>query len=368
LLGYWLLVRFLEGGRYNLLVFSGVAFGLAYMCRYAGAAFIGGTMLVLLLHRWDPRRKLTILSIFVISAAPFVVPCILRNAYLSGAALSRQWGWHVLHRDQIIAIGSALSSWLVPTELPIWVRVTVLGVALVVIATSLFRLAVIHRRAGMQLWKTEVGPVGTALLLAGSYEGLLFLTAFVFDPGLDMGIRMHAPAFVFVLLVAMQLLVRACQRAIGRADWSRVVYGGSIGILILSYASGGMLWMNTAKDKWLWYSTRQWRNIPEMVYLKSLNAVPIYSNAPDFVYYVIGNTHVYSLPKTHGATPIGNVAPEPNQQVASMLARLRKDRGVVVCFRCVDWRRTISDEELQRLDGLSLRAASTRAALYAPSD
>lgn len=106
-------------------------------------------------------------------------------------------------------------------------------------------------------------------------------------------------------------------------------------------------WWREARSDGLGYATPEWRDSPLLRYVRELPVgTPVYSNGPDAIYALTGIA-AKPLPDWPGGTAVAGVPLPP--PIAEMQDELSASGGVIVYFRGITWRSTLSEVELKRI-------------------
>jgi hypothetical protein len=121
-----------------------------------------------------------------------------------------------------------------------------------------------------------------------------------------------------------------------------------------------MTWLAVLFNQGVGFSNPAWLFSPTMDYVRAHKETPIYTNAPDPVFLLVG-TPAAMLPRH---TDPGSRRDNP--LYGSEMERIKKNGGIVVYFRTVTWRWYLpAENRLQAELGLSRIADLADGAVYA---
>lgn len=352
---------FLKTSVTSALLAAAFGFAIAFLTRYAGAAFIGtGALAILLFGPQSFRfrfRAATALS--VISALPMTV-WVLRSAAAGGTGMGREILFHPISRSDLWQALYTASAWLlIPVTAPDVLRFTAFGA----IALGVTYAVVERRRRSSEDSASEaLHPVGRVLALFVPVYGLFLVVSIsFFDANITLGDRILFPAHVALIVLAVKFLHDL-------ADRPRIA---RVGLLALTLLAGGHLIKSVevaaaANRSGLGLNSRMWHESDFLSHLESLPPdTPIYSNAPDAV-YLHAERAALSLPRSRFL-----MSDRPNAQFASEMEQLRdnlRDRcGIVAYFRQIGLSDVVPDEHSLRYElDLSVRRDDEQGVLLAP--
>jgi 4-amino-4-deoxy-L-arabinose transferase-like glycosyltransferase len=180
-------------------VAAGAWLGLAAIDRYAGAAFIAGAGVTLLVWDWQQRRAVRIVRLitFGVMACLPTALWFARNYFTTRHAHDRPFQPRGLGRDQLRAAIDAVSQWLLPNGLGLRMRAAwlVLVVALVVVAVR----RIPKRESTARDPQLETFGLLVALCVA-AYLGFVLVTMMFFDYEVNFDVRMMSPIYVLLVI------------------------------------------------------------------------------------------------------------------------------------------------------------------------
>lgn len=182
-----------------MLAAAGLMAGFSYLVRYAGVALIcSGGLWVLLTSGPTLRQRLIRLAVFALPIAACVGLALWRNHHLGGNVGGRPLEFHPAGYAEIRDVLKTLTRWLLPSE----IMIVPLIVCVVVAIAVMFRFG--PMLAGVVVDETLGRPQGPAagavLLYCLTYAGLLVVTRLLFDPVLQIGMRMLLPLQILIII------------------------------------------------------------------------------------------------------------------------------------------------------------------------
>ncbi len=271
----------------NWLIASGLVVSVAYLTRYAALALIATILLSLLILHHEWRTRLNRSAIFLASALPLMLAWSIRNKIAGGSITNRSAGWHPITvenanlgmrefslfimpveqwRQALNKIPGFYSSLLIVIALGLLVWVGVKGLRYFFQPTSAPRLPLI--------------PFVNALYIFGYFSSLA-VTMTIFDPATKFQLRIVAPLFVPLLLLAVfagawlarkQFAAKALIAVLALFFLGLFFYGQKQAADELSL--GGQL-----------YASYRWYDSTILAQVRALPAgVTIHTNQPEAVY------------------------------------------------------------------------------------
>lgn len=355
--------HFWHKNNFLFLLLAGILFGSSYMCRYSGIPFVLSVVISLLSD--NRKNNISRLKNTVVFFIPFLVLAslwMIRNYAMQEIVLGRKIGLYGINAEQIRSIGSTLSSWLLPVNMPDLLRLIVLCTILLVLTHKFIYLVAqkIKDKRLLPIKFPRIDPLKIGILFVIMYESFLLAVAFFFDFNLDMGIRMHVPAYICLLIFSISYLKTKHHKIIFlRINTNKI---GSILVLIvfLSYSASLCFFLVTVDQDWLWYTNKSWRESAALKVAKKSNNAIIYSNAPEVIYYYSGNTNVFSMPNFNMKDSTEKV----QYLIFKMSKNLQKNVGMLIRFKNIPWRSTITDEDLEKIPSLFFYAETDDATIY----
>jgi 4-amino-4-deoxy-L-arabinose transferase-like glycosyltransferase len=343
LLGLYLLAAYLDEARMSLLLGAAAATALAFLSRYAGAAWIiaGGGALLL----WGPlplwRRFRDALLFAAVSALPMAV-WILKNG-----STGREIVFHPVGTSHAWQAIYTASAWmLIPPFAPNVVRL--LATAAIAIALA----ALIARRTARSKDVSSIVPVLALLVVA--YGTFLVMSISFLDANTPLDDRILLPVFVAGVILLLCLLDWAWPRIAERRPAAYAVAIALLAFVGVHLLTGTRLMAGSYANGW-GFSGREWEQSATLDQVRRLpGETVVYSNAPALVYLRTGRVAA-SLP-TKVSLMKRQANPAFLTEVAETKDQLRRSCGVVVYFRGLGEQRSLPDEqELRSLLSLGVR-------------
>lgn len=293
---------------------AGLCFGLAWVTRYIGGAFVASVMLWLVLQpgrRWSRLGRAALFC--AVSGAPFAA-WSLRNALLTGQPTNRT---------------------LNITPIPAATVIGALGTGFVggLVCVAVFLAIAIALKVNVrQTWHhIQQRPVIACLWLSLAIYGASLIASIAFvDASTPLDDRILSPALAILIIAALSTLghmplpdgprLRLAVFAAGAAYFALAILG-TARLVIRAHQDG------------LGYTSRTWRSSATVAYVQALPAdVPIYSNGYDAIYLLTGRS-TFPLPlKPDG---IAQSVPAYNREIDTMRSAVTFGHGVVVIFSTI---------------------------------
>jgi 4-amino-4-deoxy-L-arabinose transferase-like glycosyltransferase len=343
------LAEYLKNYRPGWLILAASLAALALLTRYVGVTLIvTGLAALLLLHKRDWRRRLG--SAFVFGAIA-CLPMFLwstRNASLTGSQTDRHMIFHPPGIKQFVVAFSTIASWLLAGKvrgdlrIGIFVAETILAVLFLLYLRRQIRRSseddsgrvIDHDKNFQQL------PL-VLIIFTVSYTGFIIIATSLFDLVIfdeRTLLPVHVVSIVLVLVCASRLLRRFSNiRAIRIALVLAAI--AVLGSYFLRTAS----WFERTRHEGQGYASRQWKESETLQRVPNLPpGIPIYSNAPDGVYYLTGRPAILIPEKTVFVT--GRLNQNYETELAKMGTRLKNERGALVYFNTLPERWYLATE------------------------
>ena len=356
----YLTARYRGHRRRGVLIAAALAASLALLTRYVGLALVATCAAALLLDRAQALRRRIGDSLGF--AAIAMLPSIgwaIHNRITTHTATNRRFVCHPIGLTQARQASDAISHWIVPNKTPDSARVVV---TIVAIACAVMIILWSWRRT--RLDSAAAGIRAILVLFAVCYSALLVVSISFADAGTPLDARIMLPLYAcsIVLVFALSRDLWGVLRA-RRIRLAVALFGLS---LMARSLARGVGWMRRSRlDGW-GYASRAWREASGIKRIAGLPAsVPVYSNAPDAVYIILGretrrvpyNYNLYTLqPNT-----------DRGAELAAMAEDLSRHDGVVVYFHAVTWRHYDMDaDELRKALRLRIECDDANAQILRP--
>jgi 4-amino-4-deoxy-L-arabinose transferase-like glycosyltransferase len=278
------LVLHVQSGRWEWLLLSALAAGMASLARYAGIALIpAGALTILFWGKGARRDRLVRAVIFgAVASLPFVL-WMVRNAGVGGAGLAnRQLRYHAFRPDVLRLLLFEPTRWLLPQAV-ILPRAVRGGVALLLfLGGPLLFLRRIGRWDRASL-RDEKAVLPLALLLVvPMYVAILVFNSLFLDAGTTLGAVLRYLTPLFVLVVMLEVTTYAIGFPTGRLRRPMAVLLAVLAVVllaanfrdtwVLARDSSSQLGFTKVRESWgglaarLSASTTILTDNPEMVY------------------------------------------------------------------------------------------------------
>ena len=289
------LIKFMHTPSLKLLMLAAIPAALCFLDRYSGIAMIacGGAAIMLVAKRISISRRLAYASLFgFVSVLPGSL-WMLRN-YLVLDTISDGWP-----PPTFTFIGNftfmldTLSSWFLPENIALWIRLPAIGCVLAAMAALITILPKPQTAAPTSERRTFVAVAAIFALLYGATLFSISMTIKIEE--LDNRMMLPVYVFLFFMLIVLADRVREHLRA-----WRPDARWATTAMLVFC-----VLWMmyplaRVSRGAWRrahlgagGYNTVVWRDSPVMRHLRP-NPLPgtIYSNRPDAI-YILNDMNAY---------------------------------------------------------------------------
>ena len=328
--GLALLARGIEKPSRGYVAAAGLAIGLAFLCRWAGVAFVAaGAAGVIACGPRTLRLRLATAAAFTILAASPGLGWMLRNQWLAASASGRSLAWHPIGALHIEQLADTLEQWgLLPPAYGLGVLALLCLFA--VAATRLGR----QRAPAPPRGSTALAPLLGLFLVA--YSGMLVLSISLVDHQTPLNSRILVP----VLLPAMVLLIHAVHRAVAILDRRPVAWAAAAAgaVFIAAHAMATGPWLaRSMRDGQPFFGKLGWSESDVVERVRQLpERVHIYSNGADAL-YLLTNRRASDLPrKANPASRTANARYGP--EMREVLKRMRSGDAVIVWLDRMHWR------------------------------
>ncbi len=284
LVGCVKLLDYASRDRMTDVTIAGLAFGLATITRYAGAALVLGAALALLVWNWRGHRARALASVVAFGAAASVpvAAWLARNYFSTHSAHDRPFQPQGLGLHQIRAAVDATSAWL----LPAWFNLPVRSLWLLIVVV----LVVLAWRRDAKSRSAPAAPLRAfAVLVAAcvsAYIGFVAVTTMLFDHDVNFDVRMMTP--VYVLLVIVFAAAAAAFFARPRS-WAATALGCALFVSFIALASYSVVHAFHSRREPAQFANPRWAGASAWEVVKSYPAgTPIYSTQPEVSQYFTG--------------------------------------------------------------------------------
>jgi hypothetical protein len=346
-LSLFLLAEYLHNsGKKRFLLLSAVLAGLAWLTRYAGAPVVATGVVGLLLFDSRPvRRRIAPAVLYgAIGTLPFLL-WIGRNVLVTQSATGRELVFHPIGKSHFWQAVFTVSGWLhVPDATPGLLRIA--GLMLVVAGLGMVVFLIRRRMTGQIPATHQNMPAFFKLVMlnVALYSLFLIFSISFLDANTPLDDRILSPVYVAILLLVFHLLDNLLAVAGDKRAIEFLVGIGVLGFFALSVPSAWK-WIVTSHEQGLGFSNLSWR---QSAILQEVSKLPagtlIFSNSPEAVYLVTGRS-ASQLPRRVEATT-QQQNPDYTSELAVFRDRLEQNEGVVVYFREIGQRATVTEAEM----------------------
>lgn len=326
------LAKYLQAGQPQGLVWAALLAALGLLTRYAGAAVIAASGLVILIFSSHPfrRRFIHALVYGLLAILPFAA-WSMRNYIVAGTATNREVAFHLINTSQISqAIDTLIGFISMPAGLPIMIKLSLSLLMLGLIPAALFwRLKTAHQSISIRSLRENI-PAEINILLIFIPVYLLFLAFSIsfFDANTPLDYRILSPIFpAWIILIASS----ASQLWNQPKAWMKIVIAGFFVILVGSYLLPGFRLLSASYTSGLGFNQRAWRDSALISHLRSsYSDSAIYSNVPEGIFLHTGIPAI-SLPRQFFAVSQSE-NPAYSVQFEKMTAALHSGQAYLVMF------------------------------------
>jgi hypothetical protein len=357
-LGLYWLDRVWGSPKATALVPPALIIGVGCLIRYASLPFVAAGLLGILLLGRDStvRARFTRAAVFGAAALLPFVGWIVYMLNVTGRVAGRAMRFRPTALAELEGGLRIAADWILPGRVQgEAIRTWAGGALLLAWAVAALAVMVWRNRARTGEFAGDVPHSANLLtLFVFAYAGMIVGARFFLSPSVSISHRIFSLAYAAMVVAAVAYAgdVLPWIRSRARAPaWDRRVWAG--GVLTLLVLWGGLQLTHTAKwarqahAEGLGYATAEWRDSPLIRYVRDLPpGTPVYSNGPDAIYAMTG-IPARSLPDWPGGPATAGVPlPIP---IAQMRDELAASGGVIVYFRGITWRSTLSEVELKRV-------------------
>jgi hypothetical protein len=347
-LGIVLTARYVEKPASRTLLLGGMAAGLAWLTRYAGAACVAAGALAILLAGVPLRRRLRDAALFILIASTPMAAWVIRNMVVAGTPVNRPIALRPISLERITEGWDTCSQWLLPGRMPLALRAGVL--ALILCATA-WRL-VCSRRSGARDAKAALA--WAAGLFAAAYVGVIVLTVLLVDAYTHLDWRILSPIFPTGVILGVWL-ADDLAAALRQRPWPQALAVAACAALIGLHGIRTWGWLREGLRDGRGYSGREWRQSDVLARVSGLPPdARVFTNGPDAVYLLTGRSATMTPDLIVTATW------RPNPRYRQQMDRLRtalQDQGAVLVYLDALASRSYQPSEQTLIAELGLRAS-----------
>lgn len=321
----YILIIFFKLKRLDLLIFLGCLSALMLLTRFAGAGFILGFGLLIILNTEGRfSRKLKHLFLY---GLPIILLVSIWLMYVmsfpEGSPTNRSFA---MHWSSLVNLKDALATvvyWLMP--LSFWKSIVLFSLMVVTL------IVLSYKNISRHTLNVKFTKIFTYLILA--YMGFIITSNVFFDGGIPFDNRLLAPLFpLLLLLVALHLKSLEIKKY--RNAFSLIV--ASL-ILVQAYGYARSSFKNYKNG--YGYSHVKWTTSQVVKQLDSIREDVMYTNGNDVISALssIDESKVQVLPITYNPqTTEINLSFE--HQMQALVNNVSKGKAVLVYFENIDWR------------------------------
>ncbi|MCF7844355.1 MAG: glycosyltransferase family 39 protein [Kiritimatiellales bacterium] len=363
-LTFLLMTYYLEDTkRTYLLIAIGCTTTLAMLTRYIGIALLGACCITLL---WNQRRSLIqsipkILTFCIFTSIPLLL-WFIRNVIISGTIANRSIGFNLENTRSVIeAIGASVYTLIVPEIIHPAARAILFILIIIGILPCNYKLFASKWRSSK---KRDTSSLTFLLItFALLHFALVVLIHLSLNKiSLNEANRLLAPSYIVFILLFVKEFTLFCKSAPGiYCLISKIIFTA----ILCGYIFASCVWVTQIHNNGAGFSAKAWRESPTMLFISNLsNSIPIYSNAPEAIYFLTGRITNHIPQKENSLKNI----PNDNylNEVSDMEKALISQQGIVVFFNNVDWKYYLpSRAELKEPLSLQLIKSTEDGEVYA---
>ena len=307
-----------------LLVASSLAISLAFVNRYAGAAFVAtGLVALLLFQRKAWFKKIKEGTIFAALASFPMALWLIRNVYGAHNLWNRKLGFHPLGLDNLKDVLTTVSRWLLPSRVPPTVGSVVTLVAVAALLGVGLRLMLKEKEE-----RQNTTLISLLVTFIFCYSGVLLAHVTCFQSYYELDDRYLSPLFVAGLLLLLSLADRLWVAVKGKPVF-RASLIGFLALFAGFYLVQGAQWALNTRKEGPWQVTTAWKNFPILQKVRALPAETlIYSNQQHAIYLLTGHPASALPTKGEGNQPRENYLDE----LAGIKETFKGRDGILVYF------------------------------------
>jgi hypothetical protein len=307
-------------------VAAGDFFALAFLTRYAGAAFSATALFMLVIQALPLRDRVTRLAAALLSS---LIAAVLWFGYSAGLGnRSLAFHWPDISRWQQGV--NTLAGWLfIPASFPGWFKA---GAAAVVFGGILLLTAYVSR-VGLAA-EAPRRLANWLVVFALLYSAFLLTVLFFVDANLPLDDRILAPLLLTLFFLGVYGLAHAVQRLNSLQNGLLLLAGIAL-VLWFGYHAvlQDLRFIQLGRTEGLGFYSRSWRTSPTLAELELRNLpeqTQVASNSAEAVYLLSGRSSI-SLPRAVDLTS-GLQNADMDQELADLAAQLHAGTLVVVYF------------------------------------
>lgn len=366
LLAALVLVSHLRSPAIWKMLLVGVTLGLAYLTRYAGVAFIGATILALLiLQRNSPKTRLIHIAVVIAMAGIAMGLWMVRNHMLGRAAAGRPMVWHPFSPHHLIDTIHQFIEWIVPKDArsKLALPVAVIG------AIGAFFGAQALLKPSSRNTDVQSAPVAQDFdlpllmgLFAVVYLAFLVVSISLFDFGTPMDVRIMSPALICIIIGVSALLARVQSSTVKIAAIAFATF------LVILWGDARVKDLSLAHRNGLGYASPQWKKSPTLAVIRKLpKDTQIYTNMWDVI-TILADRPARTVPN-HKIVVQNRANPNFENEMRSVIRDMRTGHTILVMFNKVGGRTSLaSTKDFQQRSSLRTVRKNKDGVIYAAGE
>lgn len=360
-------VQFLKAGGWRWLVACGAMIAVTTLVRFPGLVLGFAMALTLILMRNMPLQW-RVRSIAVLGGVGggITIGWAIVSKLLAGHAVGREFAFYGnADAGRVMQGLNSLTALLLPTEVPLPIRVALLFGILAATAWLWFR----YSRALFRSIDAEMARCGR--IVAPLYGFIaLFYAAFMvlavhLEANLPLNGRYALPLYVtFVVAATVVVSERRHMPKRDKAIATALVLASFV--FIASHAFRTVVRTKGAYEEGIDFASRSWASSPTIEAVRKLpRGVTIYSNGPEAIIYAARRAATIVPMKLDSRTGFDRPHNPYRKQLEAARQHLQRGNAYVVFVDDVDWRfYTATESELTQALGLRLVARLTDGRIY----
>jgi 4-amino-4-deoxy-L-arabinose transferase-like glycosyltransferase len=346
-LGFYLLSEYFDNKKRAFFIASAVAIGLAFLTRYAGAAFVAATAVSIFLFSEKKVSKRIIDSIIFAAIASFpVILWFIRNRYYTGSATTSKTGFHLITSEHIKSALLTLSMWLLPGTEP-----SITKLILIILAICLFVFGVVFfgnkKKENAQINTQPIARLPLMLVIfIFIYMVFLIISISWFYLNLPLDYRILSPVFISGVI----LIICAAHNLLSKYKLINII---NILLILICVAYIGpnipqsKMLMSDIYNDGLGYSRKLWKESKLLQEVKKFSAdTYIFSNAPDLIYLFTEKKAVFIPLKIDANSGLAN--DKYSSELSVVEKQLKNNNAYLIYIRYINRWYLPSEAELRQ--------------------
>lgn len=347
LLGSDFIIQYLNSNRQKDLLIAALIFSLASLTRYIGVFLIVVSFIIFLWRKIKYPSKMSwgILIQFIVCSTLPLSLWGLRNYLLTNNLAGRSLGIHFPTWQHIKIAISTISTWMIPSFVPLIIRILLILISILLIAFSLYR-KIPHLLQNNPVFQYS-------LLYQFVYMFLLIGAMTFFDAATPLDHRLLSPLFPFFLISLVNILDFLLREKNVRLNY--ILYTSGC-IVILLFAVQGFLQTTDGYRNGVGYITRAWMQSELANAVRELpETAIIYSNKHEQL-QVLLLRNIMEMPRLVYDTRENE---NYNLEINNMFQVLNNNGGYLALFTNIS-----NEEKLTDNMPFILRAADSSQTIY----